>query len=128
MEIVIKGSGEIAVRFVDRTGKTLIEEAIRVSGSETVEARREVTLFAETAAGPVSVSPVLVRQAEKQRVTFDGEQPASFTKKRCQDMGCSQRVMDDAERGCVQGLAADIVQVPAQGPRGSDSGGRPEHL
>ena len=34
MEIVIKGAGETVVRFIDRKGKTLLQESIRVSGSE----------------------------------------------------------------------------------------------
>src|SRR5262249_55090781 len=104
MEIVIKGSGETVVRFIDRKGKTLLQESIRVYGSEKVEPKREITLFVETSAGEVSVSPVLVRQSAKQQVTFAGEKPSSYTKKRCQEIGCTQGVVEDAERGCAQGL------------------------
>lgn len=109
MEIIVKGAGEVVIRFIDRKGKTLIQESIRVSGSETVEARRDVNLFAETSAGQIFVSPVLVRQGEKQQVTFGGENPSSFTKRRCQEIGCPQSVADEAEHSCVQGLHTDVI-------------------
>jgi hypothetical protein len=112
VEIVIKGSGEIVVRFIDRRGKTLIQESIRVSGSETVEAKRDISLCAETFAGQVLISPVLVRQSEKQQVTFDGEHHSPFTKKRCQEIGCTQSVAEDAERGCAQAIQADTIHLP----------------
>jgi hypothetical protein len=112
MEIVIKGSGETVVRFIDRKGKTLLQESIRVSGSKAVEAKRDVNLFVETLSGEVLVSPVLVRQSEKQQVTFAGETPSSYTKTRCQEIGCTQSVVEDAERGCVQGLQADVIHLP----------------
>lgn len=114
MEINIKGPGEIVVRFIDRKGKTLIQESIRVSGSETIEAKREVNLFAETSSGQVLMAPVLVRQNEKQHVTFDGEHYVSFTKRRCQEIGCVQSVIEDALRGCVQGIQADTIQLPSE--------------
>lgn len=121
MEIVIKGSGEVVVRFIDRSGKTLIQESIRVSGSETVEAKRDISLFAETFAGHVLVSPVLVRQGEKQKVTFDGESPAAFTKKRCQEICCPRYVAEDAERGYAQGLQADEISLPSALTQRKDS-------
>ena len=111
MEIVIKGSGEIVVRFIDRRGKTLIQETIRISGSETIEAKREISLFAETFSGQTLVSPVLVRQGEKQQITFDGEHHASFTKKRCQEIGCTQSVTEDAVRSYAQGLQPDTIRL-----------------
>jgi len=112
MEIVIKGSGETVVRFIDRKGKTLLQESIRVYGSEKVEAKRDIGLFVETSAGEASVSPVLVRQSEKQQVTFGGEKPATYTKKRCQEIGCAQNIVEDAERGCAQGLQAHVIRFP----------------
>jgi len=112
MEIVIKGAGETVVRFIDRKGKTLLQESIRVSGSEKVEAKRDIDLFVQTSAGEILVSPVLARQSEKQQVTFAGEKPSSFTKKRCQEIGCTQSVVEDAERGCAQGLQTDVIRLP----------------
>jgi hypothetical protein len=112
VEISIKGPGEIIVRFIDRRGKTLIQESIRVSGSETVEAKREIDLFAETVSGQVSIAPVLIRQNEKQQVTFDGQDHSSFTKKRCQEIGCIQSVTEDALRGCARGLQTSAVRLP----------------
>lgn len=91
----------------------MIQESIRISGSETIEAKRDTSLFAETISGQVLVSPVLVRQGEKQQVTFDGEHHSSFTKKRCQEIGCTQSVAEDAVRGCAQGLQEDTVRLPS---------------
>jgi hypothetical protein len=113
MEIAMKGSGEIVVRFIDRRGKTLMQESIRISGSETIEAKREISLFVETFSGQVLVSPVLVRQGEKQQVTFDGEPHASFTKKRCHEIGCTQSVTEDAVRSYARGLQEDTIRLPS---------------
>ena len=121
MEIVIKGSGETVIRFIDRKGKTLLQESIRVYGSERVEAKRDINLFVETFAGEVSVSPVLVRQSEKQQVTFGGEEPSAYTKKRCHEIGCSQSVVEDAERGRAQSLQADVIRFPNAPIQGRDS-------
>ena len=113
---VIKGSGETVVRFIDRKGKTLLQESIRVYGSEKAEAKRDVNLIVETVAGEVLVSPVLVRQSEKQQVTFGGEAPSAYTKRRCQEIGCAESVVADAERGCAQGLEPHVSRLPH--PRG----------
>ncbi len=121
MEIVIKGSGETVVRFIDRKGKTLLQESIRVFGSEKMEAKRDIDLSLETLAGEVLVSPMLVRQSEKQQVTFGGEKPSAYTKKRCQEIGCTQSVVEDAERGCAQSLQADVIRLPNTPIRGKDS-------
>jgi hypothetical protein len=123
MEIVIKGSGETVVRFIDRKGRTLLQESIRVYGSEKVETKRDVNLFVETLEGDVLVSPVLIRQSQKQQVTFAGEQPASYTKKRCQEIGCTQSIVEDAERGCAQGLQAGTIRLSSTSIQGKDSRG-----
>ena len=115
MEIVIKGAGELVVCFIDRKGKTLLQERILSYGSETVETRRSVSLVAETINGHVLLSPVLVRRGETQQVTFDGDSPSSFTKKRCQEVGCIQNVADEAERGNAQLLQTDELQLPGIG-------------
>ena len=111
MEIVIKGSGETVVRFIDRDGKTLLQERIRVSGSPKVEAKREVSLVVNTISGERLVSPVLVRQGDKQEVTFSGEKPAAYARRRCQEIGCSQSTADDAERGCAHGLPSRALRL-----------------
>jgi hypothetical protein len=55
-----------------------------------------------------SVSPVLVsRSGAEQKVTFDGEDTASFTRKRCAEIGCPRQVAAQAKRG----------QAPALPPR-----------
>jgi len=61
-----------------------------------------VALSVDTAAGRVALAPVLVGQSNsKQRVKFDGEEPARFTRRRCEQIGCSTQVADEAERGCA---------------------------
>jgi hypothetical protein len=115
MEIVIKGTGEVVICFIDRKGKTLVQERILSSGSDTVETRRSVSLVAETTNGHVLLSPVLVRRSENQQVTFDDHSPSSFTKKRCQEVGCTQNATDEAERGYAQLLQTDELQLPGIG-------------
>jgi hypothetical protein len=116
MEIIIKGPGEVAICFIDRKGKTLIQEEILSSGSETVEIRRNVSLVVETNTGHGLVAPVIVRQSEQQQVTFDGNKPSSFTKKRCQEIGCTDSVAEAAERGCAQSLQVDEIRLTAIEP------------
>jgi len=41
-----------------------------------------------------------------------GEKPSSYTKKRCQEIGCARSVVEDAERGCAQGLQAGVIRLP----------------
>ncbi len=102
MEIAIVGEGEVMIRFIDPKGRTLVQEKVVVSGSPTVEARRTIALSVETTSGGVPVAPVLVRQSNpKQRVTFDSENPSRFTRKRCEDIGCTTDVANEAERGCA---------------------------
>jgi hypothetical protein len=110
MEIVIAGEGEVVVRFIDPSGRTLMQEKIAVAGSPTVEARRIVALSADTTDGRVALAPVLVQYAQpRQRVTFDGEEAARFTRKRCAEIGCPSDVAADAERGCAPPVAAGPV-------------------
>lgn len=113
MEIRIKGEGEIIVRFVDRVGTTLIERKYATSGSETIQARATIPLTVETANGPTPVVPVLSYQSSPgQQVTFDGQEPASFSRKRSHDIGCTPSVAADIERGCAQGLGLSQSVVP----------------
>lgn len=113
MEIIIKGEGEVVIRFVDRRGRTLMEKKFVTSGSSTIQAKMNVSLFVETTSGQVSLVPVLVRQSNlKQKVTFDGEKPSSFTKKRSQDIGCTSSVAEDIEQGCIQGLELNQIVIP----------------
>ena len=113
MDILIKGPGEVVICFIDSKGKTLLQERLRSSGSDTVSARRPVSLFMETRNGRIPVSPVLVRHSRHQRVTFDGDEPVSFTKKRCREIGCTEAVAEEAGRGRAQLLRADAPQTPS---------------
>ena len=102
MEIAIAGEGEVVIRYIDQSGRTLMQEKISVAGSPTVEARRIIALSVETAGGRASLAPVLVQRTNpRQRVRFDGEEPARFTRKRCEEIGCPAEVADEAERGCA---------------------------
>jgi hypothetical protein len=110
MEIAIKGAGDVTVRFIDRKGRTLVQEKLTVSGSPTVEAKQTISLMVETTDGQVMLAPVLVHQSNpEQQVTFDGQKPSAFTKKRCEEIGCPSNIIEDAERGCVQPLQQDEV-------------------
>lgn len=112
MEIAIFGEGEVVIRFIDQKGQTLIQEKLVVSGSPTVEARRIISLCVETTSGGALLAPILVRQSNpKQRMTFDGEEPSRFTKKRCEEIGCTTDIANDAERGCVAPLAQGDLAV-----------------
>ena len=114
LDIHIAGEGKVVLRFIDRDGRTLIQETLAVSGTPNVEARRAVLLSVQTAGGRVLLAPVVVRQSHPgQRVTFDGEKPADFTRKRCAEIGCTKTAASEAERGCAppiaQGDAAVVV-------------------
>jgi len=102
MEIAIAGEGEVVIRFIDSKGRTLVQEKLVVSGSPTVEARRIIALSVETSSGGTLLAPVLIRQSNpKQHVTFDRENPSRFTRKRCEEIGCTTNVAAEAERGCA---------------------------
>lgn len=110
MEISITGEGEVVIRFIDQKGLTLLQEKIVVSGSPTVEARRSIALSVKTTSGARLLAPVLVRQSNPQQcVTFDREQPSCFTRKRCEEIGCTSDIANDAERGCAAPPAQGAV-------------------
>jgi hypothetical protein len=100
MEIEIRGEGELVMRFIDKAGQTPMQERLTVSGSPKMTALRVIELSLRTAAGDVAVAPVLVSQSSSaQRVRFDGEAPARFSRRRCKEIGCTARVAADASRG-----------------------------
>ena len=100
IEISIRGEGEIVLRFIDASGRTLMQERISVCGSPKVEARRVVALSLRTSSGDAPIAPVLVKQSNPvQRVQFDGEAPSRFTRRRCKEIGCSGEVGAQAARG-----------------------------
>ena len=110
MNIAIVGEGEVVIRFVDRKGRTLVQERVSVSGSPTIEARRSIALSVETTNGAMLLAPVLVRQSNpQQHVTFDREEPSRFTRKRCKEIGCTRDVIRDAARGCAAPPAQGVV-------------------
>ncbi|MDD5577735.1 MAG: hypothetical protein PHY16_00475 [Methylobacter sp.] len=110
MEISITGEGEVVIRFIDQNGRTLLQEKIVVSGSPTVEARRSIELSLKTTSGVKLIAPVLVRQSSPQQsVVFDREQPSIFTRKRCEEIGCTTEIADDAERGCAETPAEGML-------------------
>src|SRR5712692_4891774 len=108
MEIAIAGPGELVVRFIDRAGRTLLEEKLVISGSPKVEGIRTIDLSVQADGERVPLAPVLVRQTNPhQRVTFGGDPPARFTRNRCKEIGCQAKVVSAAERG----KAAPVAQV-----------------
>lgn len=116
MEIIIKGPGQVTICFIDSSGKTLLQERLRNGGSPNVAARRPVSLLLHTRRGHVTVAPVLVDRGEKQRVTFDGDEPAAFTRRRCREIGCTDAVAEEAASGRAQLLRVDPARPPGQIP------------
>ena len=81
-----------------------------MSGPPGVQALRYVPLSIGTVGGPVGIAPVLASLSNRQqRVTFDGEDPVRFARRRCKAIGCSAAVARDAARG----------KVPAPVPHGA---------
>lgn len=100
MEIAIIGAGEVVICFIDRQGQTLLQERLVVSGPPGVQALRYVPLSIGTVRGPAELVPVVASLGNsRQRVTFDGEDPARFVRRRCKAIGCSASVTRDAARG-----------------------------
>ena len=116
MEIMIKGPGQVTICFIDSSGKTLLQERLRSGGSPNVAARRPVSLLLHTRNGHVTVAPVLVEHGEKQQVTFDGDEPAAITRRRCRDIGCNDAVAEEAARGRAQLLRVDPARPSGQMP------------
>jgi hypothetical protein len=114
MEIVIKGPGEAVICFIDSKGRTLMQERLRCAGSATVGARRPVSLVGQTRSGRIKLAPVLVASGEKQEVTFDGEAPSSFTKRRCRKIGCPDSIVEEAARGRAKLLRDDPAHLPGR--------------
>jgi hypothetical protein len=104
MDILIKGPGEVTVCLVDRAGKTMLRETLRVFGSPTVSARRPIELELTTGKGKLPVSPVLVVRGDQQAVTFDGKEPGAFTRHRCKEIGCTDQEAEAAARGEIHHL------------------------
>ena len=107
MDILIKGLGEVTVCLVDRAGRTMLRETLRVFGSQTVSARRPIELELTTSNGKMPVSPVLVFRGEQQTVTFDGKEPAAFTRHRCKEIGCTDKEAEAVARGEIHHLPRD---------------------
>ena len=107
MDIVIMGPGAVTVCLVDRAGKTMVRETLRVSGTPTVSARRPIELELTTIEGKKPVSPVLVSRGHRQTVTFDGKVPGVFTRHRCKEIGCTDKEAEAAVRGEIHHLPRD---------------------
>ena len=122
MEIAIIGEGEVVIRFIDRHGRTLLQERLVVSGPPGVQALRQVPLSIGTVDGPAELAPVITSVSNsRQRVTFDGEEPARFVRRRSKAIGCTAAVMRDAARGKApapvpQAASAATFSEPAMGP------------
>lgn len=100
MEIAIAGEGELVIRYIDKDGRTLMQERLTVSGLPSMEARHLAPLALQTVDGSADVAPVLVRRSNpRQRVTFDRAAPAAFTRKRCREIGCAPKLAAAAARG-----------------------------
>jgi hypothetical protein len=122
MEIAIIGEGEVVIRFIDRHGRTLLQERFVVSGPPGVQALRQVPLSIGTVDGPAELAPVITSvSSSRPRVTFDGEAPTRFVRGRSKAIGCIAAVMRDAARGKApapvpQAAGAATISEPPMGP------------
>ncbi|HXP08284.1 MAG TPA: hypothetical protein VN828_07295 [Acidobacteriaceae bacterium] len=114
MEIIINGPGEVLVCFIDPQGRTLLQERLRMCGSDGISARRPVNLSVETRNGHIEVSPVLSSKGERQHVTFDAQEPAKFTMTRCKEIGCNEAVLRAIADGQAQPLPTEPGHTPTQ--------------
>ena len=100
MEIAIAGEGVLVIRYIDKDGRTLMQERLVVSGSPTMEARHLAPHTLETTSGEAHVAAVLVsRSNPRQRVTFDRQAPAAYARRRCREIGCPPKIATEAARG-----------------------------
>ena len=100
MEIAIAGEGELVIRYIDKDGRTLMQERLVVSGSPTMEARHLAPHTLQTTDGAAEVAAVLVRRSNaRQRVTFDRQAPAAYARRRCKEIGCPAKIAVEAARG-----------------------------
>src|SRR5262249_40444938 len=128
MEIAVIGAGEVVIRFIDRHGRTLLQERLVVSapaggpGRRGVRARGRGPWSMGPVDGPAEIAPVITSVSNsRQRVTFDGEDPARFVRRRSKAIGCTATVMRDAARGKApapvpQAAGAATISEPAMGP------------
>ena len=113
MEMTIKGDGKLIVRLVDAKGRTMMEQQITATGSPTVQAKASVPLELDVGDGLAPVAPVLAYQSNaRQKVRFDGQTPARFTRKRCREMSCSGHVAQRAARGSAKALVPAGLDLP----------------
>jgi len=111
----------VVIRFIDRHGQTLLQERLVVSGPPGVQALRQVPLSIGTVDGPAELAPVITSVSNsRQRVTFDGEDPARFVRRRSKAIGCTAAVMRDAARGKApapvpRAAGAATISEPAMG-------------
>src|SRR5262249_1388890 len=122
MEIAVIGAGEVVIRFIDRHGRTLLQERLVVSGPPGVQALRQGPLSIGTVDGPPEIAPVITSVSNpRQRVTFDGGDPARVVRRRPQATGCPAAAMPDPARGQApapvpQAAGAATISEPAMGP------------
>lgn len=114
MEIVVKGEGEMMFALIDRQGRNLMQEKLIVSGSSSIQARANIALVLETTEGELALAPVLLaRSNPDQKITFDGQGPQMFFRRRCKDIGGSSKLIKDVERGHVQPVSQNQMTFPA---------------
>jgi len=108
-ESLILGTVTVREIAVEKTGG--------VQGNNSaipIDARRPVSLVGQTAKKQVPLSPVLVSCGDKQKVTFDGEDPATFLKRRRIEIGCPAALAEDAGRGRARLLRESPTHLPSR--------------
>ena len=121
LEVAWQGPGEVTLRFIDRDGQALLEENISAFGSPAIQCRTRRPLTLDTRDGKVDVVPVVLsRSAAIQAVTFNAQPREAYVRRRCESMGCSNAVMDEAYRGVCGPLSRPTIlpTIDALGRRG----------
>ena len=106
LEVAWRGPGEVTLRFIDSDGQAVLEETYSAFGTPEVQFRARRPILLDTRDGQLEVAPVVVsRSTSVQSLTFDAEPWQAYVRRRCESIGCSSAVADEAYRGVCRPLS-----------------------
>jgi hypothetical protein len=110
VEIAWEGPGEVTLRFIDRAGQPRLEETYSAIGSRGVHLRARRPIALDTREGHVDVAPVVVsRSASVHSLTIDAQPWEAYVRRRCEAIGCSTAVGEEAYRGICRSLPHPVA-------------------
>jgi hypothetical protein len=105
VELSWQGPGEVTLRFIDRQGQAVLEETYSACGTPGVQLHTARPLRLGARNGQLEVAPIVVSPGASVRsLTLDGQPPEPYVRRRCESIGCSTAVVDDAARGNCMAL------------------------